>query len=274
MQTLKSLFTKLFLLLFLSLSSSLYGASYSCNGEDVASLNGATGDAYVSYNTDYAIGKNGARYFKFKTLIGGEISIKRYVTNWGGGYKNHELDIGTSCDGTEIYDGENNKNQQTDTTTFTVVANTTYYVKVQEANTKNYLNFDIFFDFVADIVIGCNDSLDTSTNYSNPGPTIPLLDGATDDVTTCISGTLDNGSATEYYHFTVQTAGTLTMTTSSPDNSSYNMGVAGYIISDKYWMPNSYYAYSDTSPSPSHAIPSIYLNAGDSVYIVFQSNIP
>ncbi len=71
---------------------------------------------------------------------------------------------------------------------------------------------------------GCDCSFDTLANDSSPGVVIPDLDGATGDVTKCISGTSENDD-NDYYNFTVATAGTLQISTSSPNSHNYHMQI-------------------------------------------------
>ncbi|SHO80511.1 MSHA biogenesis protein MshQ [hydrothermal vent metagenome] len=122
---------------------------YSCNGEDVANINGATSSASKFYHTGEDVHKvaNGGRYFKFKTSVNGEITIHYKTTKNVSGYAGHKLKIGRNCGGTQIHSGGWSKD---DSKTFNVTSNTTYYIKVQEANRENVLNFDIDFNFVAE----------------------------------------------------------------------------------------------------------------------------
>jgi len=123
---------------------------YSCPGEIVQNINGATADATQSY-TEH---KNGhekiSRYFKFKTAVNGNITIHQKNNKPKKGYWSHQLKIGTSCNGKEIYKGPNSAK---DSHTFAVAEDTTYYIRVREKNKKNALNFDIDFDFTADIAV-------------------------------------------------------------------------------------------------------------------------
>ncbi|HIP19951.1 MAG TPA: hypothetical protein EYG70_02365, partial [Sulfurimonas sp.] len=137
-----SFYTTLLLISFIILPSSSLAASFSCNGEDVANINGATGDENASYVTK----KNNttARYFKFTTATAGVITITQKNNKPQSGYYNHKLKIGYSCDDASIHNGPGSTS---DSAIFDVVSGTTYYVKVKEANTKNDLNFDIDFQF-------------------------------------------------------------------------------------------------------------------------------
>ncbi len=132
--------------LLLILPNILLGANYSCNGENVSSVNNALNDASKSYYTGEDENKD-ARYFKFKTKVDGEITISYSSSKMKYGYTNHSLKIGTNCDGTDIYNSGNYKSSASKT--FNVAKNTTYYVKVVEANGKHVLNFNISFDFTA-----------------------------------------------------------------------------------------------------------------------------
>jgi len=249
MKTLTNLLKVLFILIFSSLS---YSAEYSCDGESVALINGATSDAYKAYSsTDEYVGDGGSRYFKFKTSKGGEINIERYVTNWNGGYKNHALTIGTSCEGVDIYNGDTagHRNSRTDTTTFTVVANTTYYVRVQEKNTKSYLNFDIKFDFKAD-----------TTPTSCPGDIIPNLDGTSTSATNSFNNIDIPPYTTYYYYFTPTEAGTIKVNSSA--NKSYNSLFIKDGCGGNLW--------SDTDDSNNKSSSEVAVSANQTIVIAFE----
>ncbi|MCD6433259.1 MAG: hypothetical protein J7L21_04385, partial [Sulfurimonas sp.] len=148
------LFRKFFTIIVMLLATiALYATpSYTCpTSETVANLDGTTVDVLVTDSSSrIAVGGKGARYFKFKTAINGEITIRQKNNYAQSGYFNHWLKIGYSCDDSSIYSAKGRDESHT----FNVVANTTYYVKVQEGNTKNELNFDISFDFKTVIKIG------------------------------------------------------------------------------------------------------------------------
>ena len=120
-------------------------AEYTCPGIDVLNINGATTNAYQSYNIGEDIQYN-SRYFKFQTAVNGNITIHQKNNKPVGGYWNHKLTIATSCNGTNIYNGPKSAN---DSHTFPVTAGTTYYIRVREGNNKNVLNFDIDFTFTS-----------------------------------------------------------------------------------------------------------------------------
>jgi len=120
---------------------------YSCPGESVTNIDGATNSASKSYTTGVDVAEV-ARYFQFTTAVDGEMTIRQSNNKAVNGYLNHKLYIGTSCDTGSEYTGGASKD---DSKTFTVTGGTTYYVKVKENNSKNVLNFDISFDFVASV---------------------------------------------------------------------------------------------------------------------------
>ena len=80
---------------------------------------------------------------------------------------------------------------------------------------------------------GCDCSLDTSANDSSPGATIPDLDGATGNVTKCISGESENNDR-DYYNFTVAIAGTINITTSSPNSHNNHFEVKSSVNGTLY----------------------------------------
>ena len=135
------------IIILLFLSVGLFGESYSCPGEDIANVNGADDNASKSYSTENKdVGKNGGRYFKFKTNIDGNITISQETLKDVYGYKNHKLKIGISCGGTDIYNGSGTTS---DSKTFSVASGTTYYIKIQEGNIEHQLNVKVTFDFIA-----------------------------------------------------------------------------------------------------------------------------
>jgi uncharacterized repeat protein (TIGR01451 family) len=168
---------------------------YICPGTNVLNINGATGDTSQSYNIGTDIPFN-SRYFKFQTAVNGTITIQQQNNKPQNGYYNHQLKIGTSCQGTGIYNGGNSRN---DSHTFSVTAGTTYYVRVREGNTQNVLNFDIDFTFIAD----------NTPLTANAGPNQSIRKG--DIVTFDGSGSSDSdGSIVSYdwsYNGTTLTTG-------------------------------------------------------------------
>jgi len=235
--------------------------NYSCDGQDVLNINGATADAQQSYSSSRIRGSNKARYFKFTTAVDGDITIHQKNNKPVSGYWNHAMKIGTSCNGTDIHNGPSSSDNSK---TFAVTANTTYYVKVQESNSKNELNFDIDFDFISSApppssCSGCDCTLDTSTNDSGPGVAIPDLDGATTDITKCISGSSPNNDR-EYYYFTVASDGTLDITGSSPNSHIYTLKIGSSEGGGEYYSASS---------NP-HNVSTINLSAGDKVYIYIK----
>lgn len=145
MKTLSLKFSFL-LLFFILLNTNLYAAAtYSCDGETVSNLDGATSVASASYVEGVDTNQN-IRYFKFKTKADGVVSVTqenkdRLVSGW----YNHRLQIGTSCGAKDIYNGPP---KTKDSHTFAVEKNSTYYVRVIEGNLANVLNFYIDFNFI------------------------------------------------------------------------------------------------------------------------------
>lgn len=111
------------------------------------------------------------------------------------------------------------------------------------------------------VIGGCDNTLDdTVPNNSAPGALIPAMNGITTDTTACISGYSIDGTSDkrDYYYFTVNTYGTLTITTSSPNNEPYHLVIGSSENGDEY--------YSDTI-AITHNISQISLSSGGSVYI-------
>ncbi len=81
---------------------------------------------------------------------------------------------------------------------------------------------------------GCDNSLDTRQNSRSPGVTIPSMNNISSDASTCISGTSghredkwgDYHLKNDYYNFTVNTSGSLSINTRSPDTSKFYLTVS------------------------------------------------
>ncbi|MFK5976750.1 MAG: PKD domain-containing protein [Sulfurovum sp.] len=131
-------------------SVSVYGANYSCNGENIANINGATGDGYKAYSDNGK--RKSSRYFKFKTAVDGIIAISE---NAKYSSTKHELRVGYGCGDGDIYNGDN---LISDSYTYHVLAGTTYYVRVKEKNSYDKLYFNISFDFTADALVTTADA--------------------------------------------------------------------------------------------------------------------
>ena len=141
----------LFYFLFF-LVTTLPAAEYSCDGEEVTAISTATDIVNTSY-TEGVDTPEEARYFWFRPVEDGYVTVREENNKPVSGYYNHKLQIGTSCNGTDIHNGAG---KVYDSKTFKVVAGTTYYVKVKEANTQNVLNFNIYFKFDPYAQYECN----------------------------------------------------------------------------------------------------------------------
>lgn len=253
-----------FLLLTLGIIGSTYptslqAASYSCQGENVANIHGATTDAFQQYTDNRTGGGSYSRYFKFTTQVDGDITITFGNTR----NTRQRMYIGTSCQGSQIYDSDNSTSSSH---TFSVTSGETYYVRMRERNGSNRIRFTISYDFTAMAIVGgCDNSLDTSTNNSAPGVIVSSMHNITADTTACISGYSDNAQGSpekdDFYYFTVGSAGTLDMTTSSPNGHPYHLTIGSTSNGNQF--------YGD-STARSHNISSLTLSAGDSVYLKFK----
>ena len=84
----------------------LSAPSYTCEGEDVANINGATSSQTMTYLNENSTGSdNYSRYFKFKTQVDGNITIALSDLN----NNTQRMRIGTSCGDNNIY-GSGNQN--------------------------------------------------------------------------------------------------------------------------------------------------------------------
>ena len=79
--------------------------------------------------------------------------------------------------------------------------------------------------------VGCDDSLDTSSNNSSPGVTIDSMNNITTNQTACVSGSSASNDK-DYYNFTVNKAGTLKIDTSSPNGHEYHFQVQSSVNGD------------------------------------------
>lgn len=185
--------------------------NYSCPGEDVEFVNGAIGDAYKAYTTGVDIAEN-SRYFQFTTAVDGDITIRQQNNKPVGGYWNHRLRIGTvSCSsGTYFYSGPNTSD---DSHTFSVTAGTPYYVRVEERDNQNVLNFDISFDFKANIVSS------NAPNISISPTTLTVGQGDSVNLNVDLDVAGDTGSISVDYGGTCGESGTVNIPQGSPSGS-------------------------------------------------------
>jgi surface protein len=116
--------------------------NYSCPGETVKHLNNASSNASSKYTITNV--EQPAKYFRFTTLVDGNMTINLETNVDIVGYKKHRLKIGKSCGDSYIYNGISSTN---DTTAFPVEEGVVYYVTIQESNSENFLNFNIKFNF-------------------------------------------------------------------------------------------------------------------------------
>ena len=109
---------------------------------------------------------------------------------------------------------------------------------------------------------GCDCSLDDDAlNTNPPGVTIPALDHAASDVSTCLSGMSDgaiDNNQTDYYNFTVNAAGEFTVRTDSPNNHPFHLRIE----------VNGSIVYPDQI-NQHHAF-DINLSSGDQVILYFN----
>lgn len=147
-----------FLLLTILVTFAHAVPDYTGDGEELNNIHNTTGDATDFYTESQSPSTtkgpdNYSRYFKFKTLATGAMTITQSNNRNVGGYKNHMLKIGTSFKGKDIHDGASKQN---DSANFIALANTTYYVRIQEGNYKNQLNVDLTFSFIKTPVPKCS----------------------------------------------------------------------------------------------------------------------
>jgi hypothetical protein len=191
------LFCKNCLILLVSLfvlSSTLHAASYSCNGEDVANVNGTTIDASQSYTED-PNSSNDTRYFKFATQVDGDITIA-----FSDAQGDQRMKIGTSCDDDDIFKSDKDTSASY---SFTVTAGTTYYIQMKEKNDPEVLSFTINFDFTSSIQVDAppivaaipDQQTPPDTSYSLDLSTYVTLTNADPILSYTLAGTLPSGLA-------------------------------------------------------------------------------
>ncbi|WP_456430513.1 hypothetical protein [Nitratifractor sp.] len=139
------------------------------------------------------------------------------------------------------------------------------YIKIKNVQALSSADVDIDIDFSSSSSScnGCDCSLDTSANDNLPGVVIPELDGATGDVTKCISGSSENGDK-DYYNFVVATDGILKINTSSPNGHDYYLKIGKTPGGDEY--------YGSTFPAQNHEVPTIVLKVGVPIYIYVKGS--
>jgi|GEM_PF-4796847 hypothetical protein len=111
---------------------------------------------------------------------------------------------------------------------------------------------------------GCDCSLDDNTrNSTSPGIAIPGLDGATSDISKCISGITDQADGDpakeDYYHFKIGADGNVTIRATSPNSHDYHFTV---------WINGTVF-YPDTTAS-THNVPTLILHKDDEVVLKFK----
>ncbi len=218
--------------LFSLFTSVLFAASYSCPGEDVLHIDGAIESTAKSYDTTSRFIQNGGgRYWKFETMVDGTITIMQNTLKNEQNYRNHRLLVGTSCGGSDIYQG---KTSTADSTTFPVQKNKTYYVKIEERNNRNQLNVRVSFVFAKQGDSGCSGcdcKYDTGNNEifndTSPGVKIAELSNKTTKEQKCFSGISVSGSGhnEDNFYFIAGTDGNVSVNTSSPNMHDYHMKV-------------------------------------------------
>ncbi len=128
-------------LLFIGMSL-LHAADYSCDGEWVTNITGATNNQSASYSENTTGGNSYSRYFRFQTNVDGDISINIDKLS-----TRQEIYIGTTCGGTQLHSGGSNTSNYSGT--FPVTAGTIYYIRIRERNGSNRIRFNISFDFLS-----------------------------------------------------------------------------------------------------------------------------
>lgn len=114
-------------------------------------------------------------------------------------------------------------------------------------------------------LIGCDNSLDTSANSTSPYTIIADMHNITTATTKCISGSTAQADGSiekeDNYYFTVGSAGTLDITTLSPNGHNYHLRIGTNAGGTQY--------YGDITAQV-HSISTINLSTGDTVYVYFK----
>ena len=254
---------KVLLFLYLLFNLNLYAGITTCPGSVVSSLDGTTSDVTKRiYNV--SVPRNTIYYYSFTPAVDGTIKVTTRASR-----STNKLYIKDGCSGAVLWSKTNSSNNK-----YSPKVGVRAGQRIVVAFERNYRDpltiYNIKFVFKKRIRVGCDNSLDTSSNYNNPGNIINGMNGITSSKLGCISGELTTNN-TEYYKFTVQAKGTLNITTSSPTGTEYSMGVSTSQINNIYWMPGAVYPYSDGRRYSSHSISAMNLEIGDTVYLVFKS---
>ena len=175
----KNVFINSALLYILIFFSSFLNAapSYSCPGETLSTLDGATGDATQSYSNNI-VQNNITQYTKFTTSVDGVLTFTM---------DRHSLQQRVKlsddhCNGNSVY---NTKASSNINETINITAGVTYYIKIKEKNGANRLRFDTLLTFTAaknaDLELTentdpspvsgkINDDITFTTHFENKGP--------------------------------------------------------------------------------------------------------
>ena len=119
---------------------------YSATCVDIPSLNNIIEDASYDVTVNRS-GRNAVNYYKFQTAVDGTLSMK--VDKYG--YQENVKFSDDRCDGNQVYQVDDNNNVNE---TFTISANTTYYIKIKEKNGDNKLKFTLNLSFTKSLPYG------------------------------------------------------------------------------------------------------------------------
>ena len=123
------------------ISSSLYAAPNTCPGGDyLTNIHNASSDQNDT-EVENSTGSGTYRVFTFTPLSGGEMTVSFLAP------EKQTIEIGTTCGGVEI--DKDTSGSLSYTHTFYAKAGTQYYVKIEEKNGSNALEFTANFQFKA-----------------------------------------------------------------------------------------------------------------------------
>ena len=252
------------LLVFSSiLSADNNGINGHCPGEIIEEMDGANVD--TTWIENGRIGGWGNDRYRMTFPVAGTLSINLTNRNASRNANYYFYVSNTTCDNWNIINREYGRSHST---TVTVDAGDTIWVRMQAIRSqtpRGQHDYALSLTFTpTTATVGCDSSLDTLANSSSPYTVIPQMHNIIASVNTCISGSSTDSDASnkeDIYYFTVNTAGTLSLNTSSPNSHPYHLRIGNSAGGSQYYGDNT---------AQSHNISTINLSVGDTVYLFFK----
>jgi hypothetical protein len=147
-------------LLFATLPLHIHAAEYSCLGETITDLDGATSDISVS-ESNAQTSSDITQYLKFQTGVDGELRVRLDRHNYTQRFKISD----DQCNGNKVF---NTKSRNNEDFTINISKDKIYYIKLKEKNNDDKLYFDLQLDFTAAKTPVCVESLLYTTSGDTP----------------------------------------------------------------------------------------------------------